>query len=171
MIRTVIEVAGHTPFKPFPKSATGRRTVPIPSGLVLVIREHRRCWSAQREELIFANKVGASLRWTLFRPRIWRPSLVRVGLLAAVVSVPGGFEARWADDAGVSHVEWSSGRPRLCSTSRGTRLVGCVSMICGTRTPRDCSSTTGFRGTWCNGHGARALIDNAGSLHPADRQQ
>jgi integrase len=31
VIRTVIEVAGHASFKPFPKSAAGRRTVPMPA--------------------------------------------------------------------------------------------------------------------------------------------
>jgi integrase len=44
MIRTVIEVGGRTSFKPFPNSAAGRRTVPLPSWRVPIIREHRRRW-------------------------------------------------------------------------------------------------------------------------------
>ncbi|MGH3546863.1 MAG: hypothetical protein ACRDQU_01785 [Pseudonocardiaceae bacterium] len=30
VIRTVVEVSGHTSFKPYPKSSAGRRTVPLP---------------------------------------------------------------------------------------------------------------------------------------------
>ncbi len=40
MIRTVVEVSGTTAFKPFPKSAAGRRTVPIPAWLVPLLRDH-----------------------------------------------------------------------------------------------------------------------------------
>jgi integrase len=105
VIRTVVEVAGHTSFKPFPKSAAGRRTVPMPSWLVPVIREHRRLWPTQSEEPIFANEVGTPLRRTLFRSRIWRPSLVRAGLLGAVVVVDDGFEAQWTDDTGAKSTE------------------------------------------------------------------
>jgi integrase len=38
VIRTVIEVNGHTAFKPFPKSRAGRRTVPLPAWLVDILR-------------------------------------------------------------------------------------------------------------------------------------
>jgi hypothetical protein len=61
VIRTVIEVGGHTSFKPFPKSRAGRRTVPIPAWLVEIIREHLRQWPALAGEPIFANEVGAPL--------------------------------------------------------------------------------------------------------------
>jgi integrase len=40
VIRTVIEVAGHTSFKPYPKSTAGRRTVPLPGWLVTILRAH-----------------------------------------------------------------------------------------------------------------------------------
>ncbi len=105
VIRTVIEIGGHTSFKPFPKSRAGRRTVPIPSWLVTIIREHLRRWPALDGEPLFANEVGAPLRRTIFRSRIWRPSLVRAGLLGAVVAVDGGFDAQWTDDAGAKHTE------------------------------------------------------------------
>lgn len=92
VIRTVIEVAGRSSFKPYPKSRAGRRTVPLPGSLVDVIREHLRRWPALGGEPLFANEVGAPLRRTLFRSRVWRPALVRAGLLGAVVPVGGGFE-------------------------------------------------------------------------------
>jgi integrase len=105
VIRTVTEVGGHTVFKPFPKSAASRRTVPLPSWLVPIIREHRGRWPTASDEPVFTNEVGAPLRRTLFRSRIWRPSLVRAGLLGEVVPVTGGLEARWTDEAGASHTE------------------------------------------------------------------
>jgi integrase len=40
VIRTVIEVSGHTAFKPYPKSAAGRRTIPLPSWLMEIISHH-----------------------------------------------------------------------------------------------------------------------------------
>ena len=105
MIRTVIEVAWHTAFKPYPKSRAGRRTVPLPGWLVEIIGEHIRRWPTLAGEPIFANEVGAPLRRTLFRSRIWRPSLVQAGMLGAVAAVGGGFEAQWTDSEGVKHTE------------------------------------------------------------------
>lgn len=106
VIRTVVEVSGHVSFKPFPKSRAGRRTIPIPAWLVVVIRAHLGQWPIANETApVFANEVGAPLRRTLFRTRIWRPSLVRAGMLGAVVKLDRGFEAQWTDEAGVKHTE------------------------------------------------------------------
>ncbi|NMI00851.1 tyrosine-type recombinase/integrase [Pseudonocardia acidicola] len=105
VIRTVIEVSGHTSFKPFPKSRAGRRTVPLPAWLVTTIRAHLDRWPTQPSAPIFANEVGGALRRTLFRTRVWRPSLVRAGMLGAVVAVDGGFEAQWSDADGTKHTE------------------------------------------------------------------
>jgi integrase len=106
VIRTVVEVGGHTTFKPFPKSRAGRRTIPLPGWLVPVIRTHLDTWPTDGDGPIFANEVGAPLRRTLFRSRIWRPSLVRAGLLGAVVQLGRReWEAQWTDDDGVKHAE------------------------------------------------------------------
>ncbi len=106
VIRTVIEVSGRTSFKAFPKSAAGRRTIPVPGWLVSVIAAHLARWPGEDNAPIFANEVGAPLRRTLFRSRVWRPALVRAGLLGAVVAVEGGwFRAQWSDVAGVKHTE------------------------------------------------------------------
>jgi integrase len=40
VIRTVVEVSGHTSFKPFPKPAAGRRTIPLPGWLQPIIQTH-----------------------------------------------------------------------------------------------------------------------------------
>ena len=45
--------------------------------------------------LILTNEVGGPLRRTLFRSRVWRPALVRAGLLGEVTEVDGKFEAVW----------------------------------------------------------------------------
>jgi hypothetical protein len=95
VIRTVVEVSGHVSFKPFPKSRAGRRAVPIPTWLIVIIREHLDRWPITDDGApVFANEVGAPLRRTLFRTRIWQPSLVRAGLLGAVLRLDRGFEAQ-----------------------------------------------------------------------------
>jgi integrase len=103
VIRTVIEVAGHTSFKPYPKSTAGRRTVPLPGWLVTILRTHLDRYPLGEADLIFANQAGGALRRTLFRSRIWRPSLVRAGLLGSVVPDGDAYLARWADSTGQRH--------------------------------------------------------------------
>ena len=100
VIRTVTEVAGHTEFKPFPKSRAGRRTVPIPAWLVGELRDYLRQYPQGPQGLIFTNEVGGPLRRTLFRSRVWRPALVRAGLLGEVGEVGEKFEAVWMNDRG-----------------------------------------------------------------------
>jgi hypothetical protein len=96
VIRTVIEVSGTSRSSRSPKSRAGRRTVRSLLGWS-IIREHLREWPALAGEPVFANEVGAPLRRTLFRSRIWRPSLVRAGLLGAVVTAGDKIEAHWTD--------------------------------------------------------------------------
>ncbi|GAA2538858.1 site-specific integrase [Pseudonocardia hydrocarbonoxydans] len=103
VIRTVIEVAGHTSFKPFPKSTAGRRSVPLPGWLTTILREHRERYPLGEGDMIFANEVGGALRRTLFRSRVWRPALVRAGQLGSVTPDGELFAARWTDDAGKRH--------------------------------------------------------------------
>jgi integrase len=99
VVRTVVEVSGNTSFKPFPKSAAGRREVPLPTWLVAIVRERLERWPTEENAPVFANEVGAPLRRTLFRSRIWRPSLVRAGLLGQVRG-EGPYLGRWTDVAG-----------------------------------------------------------------------
>src|SRR4030081_229218 len=40
VIRTVVEVAGTTSFKQFPKSRAGQRSVPLPRWVTSMLREH-----------------------------------------------------------------------------------------------------------------------------------
>jgi integrase len=101
VIRTIIEVSGQTSFKPFPKSAAGRRTVPLPPWLVEIIREHRESYSSGENGLVFPNAVGRPLRRTLFRSRVWRPALIRAGMLGTVTVVDDEtVRAGWVDPTG-----------------------------------------------------------------------
>jgi integrase len=103
VIRTVVEVGGNTTFKPFPKSRAGRRAVPLPGWLLPIIREHLDRWPGPASAPVFANEAGAPLRRTVFRARIWRPALVRAGLLGGVTADGKAFDAHWTDEQGEQH--------------------------------------------------------------------
>jgi integrase len=170
VIRTVTEVAGRISFKPFPKSAAGRRVVPLPAWLVPIIHEHRTRWPTGSDEPVFANEVRAPLRRTLFRSRIWRPSLVRAGLLGEVAPAGGGFEARWTDEAGIAQ----RAAPDLGS-SRATRRPAPVGRAALPRpAPLLHDVARGRRSTaqhGAAGDGTRTLVDHTRPLHAPHRQQ
>jgi hypothetical protein len=71
----VVEVAGHTQFKGYPKLTAGRRTIPLPGWLVEILRTRVERYGYEEADLLFANGVGGAHRRTLFRARQWRPSL------------------------------------------------------------------------------------------------
>lgn len=101
VIRTVTGVAGRVEFKPYPNSRAGRRTILIPQWLTAELRDHIARHEQGLHGLIFTNELGGPLRRTLFRTRVWRPALVRAGLLGEVSEVDGKFEAVWMTEAGV----------------------------------------------------------------------
>lgn len=105
VIRTVTEVAGHIEFKPFPKSRAGRRTVPIPRWLVDELADHMARYPRGPQGLIFTNEADGPLSRTSFRSRVWRPALVRAGLLGEVSEVGEKFEAVWMNTDGEVHSE------------------------------------------------------------------
>ncbi len=106
MILTVVEINGHTAFKLYPKSGAGRRTIPLPDWLVPMLRDHTTRYPPGRAGLIFPNQVGMPLRRTLFRTRVWRPTLVRAGLLGTVTKINSStgsgdeYRATWTADDG-----------------------------------------------------------------------
>lgn len=105
VLRTVIEVNGNTSMKPFPKSSAGRRTIPLPAWVVTLLREHLDAYPLGEGGLVFANEVGGALRRSLFRTRIWRPSLVRAGMLGAVTAEGDEFAACWMGGDGIPRRE------------------------------------------------------------------
>ncbi|WP_433798133.1 tyrosine-type recombinase/integrase [Actinomycetospora sp. CA-084318] len=101
VVRTVVEVAGHRSFKPFPKSVAGRRDVPIPGWARTLITEHVERWPSPSTSPVFANEIQGPIGRTAFRARVWRPSLVRAGFIGEVKKLgEKKFEARWRDKDG-----------------------------------------------------------------------
>lgn len=106
VVRTAIEVAGHVEFKPFPKTKLGRRTVPLPDWARTELQRHMETYSRGPRGLIFTNEAGGFLRRTLFRSRVWRPTLVRAGLLGEFFELDSGlYEGVWSDEDGKVHSE------------------------------------------------------------------
>ena len=104
VIRTLTEVAGHVQVKPYPKSRAGRRVVPIPEFALSELREHVTGFPPGADGSIFTNSTGRPLRRTLFRSRVWRPALVRAGLLGEVAATDSGtWRGRWIDASLTTH--------------------------------------------------------------------
>ncbi|MEU7903333.1 tyrosine-type recombinase/integrase [Actinoplanes sp. NPDC049118] len=99
--RVGIEVAGTVTFKPYPKSRAGRRAVPLPPFAVKLLKAHADLVTPGPSGEIFTNEAGGSMRRTVFRAWIWRPALVRAGLLGQVTQVgPREWRATWRDRDG-----------------------------------------------------------------------
>lgn len=106
VVRVAVEVSGHVTLKPYPKSRKGRRVVPLPDFAAELLSQHERRYPVRTHGLVFTSSTGAAVRRTTFRAKVWRPSLVRAGLLGKVVEVGEQvFEAVWTDRAGC---EWSA---------------------------------------------------------------
>jgi integrase len=78
VVRVIVEVRGHLSVKPFPKTAAGRRVVPIPRQLVELLAWYRQAFPSP--ELVFTDTAGGPLRRTGFRTRVWKPAVRRSGL-------------------------------------------------------------------------------------------
>ena len=61
VIRTVVEVAGHTRFKGYPKSTAGRRSSRCPGWLVDILREHTERYGYGEADLLFGTRSGAPI--------------------------------------------------------------------------------------------------------------
>jgi len=110
VVRVAVEVAGHVSIKPYPKSRAGRRSVPLPPFVVQLLVEHRAVGGRpEPAATVFANSAGGNLGRGHFRSRVWRPALVRAGLLGGV-SENGSdcFKARWPGALGI---EWAAEFP------------------------------------------------------------
>lgn len=86
---------GQVTTKPYPKSRAGHRTVPIPPLVQQMLKQHRDLYGHGPHGEVFVNEAGTPLRRGLFRARVWRPSLVRAGLLGSVVENGNEYQATW----------------------------------------------------------------------------
>jgi integrase len=104
IVRVAVEVAGTVTTKPFPKSKAGRRGVPLPPLVVDLLNAHRTAYPPGPSGEIFTNQAGGPPRRSLFRSRVWRPALVRAGLLGGVAETGlDKWQVRWRDNEGL---EW-----------------------------------------------------------------
>jgi integrase len=102
--RTVVEVAGSASPKPYPKSRAGHRTIPLPAWVALALKVHLDEYKQGPNGEIFVNAVGGALLRGNFRDRVWRPSLVRAGLLGELEKQDDGtFFISWTDRDGDRH--------------------------------------------------------------------
>jgi integrase len=119
VIRTLTEVAGHVQVKPYPKSRAGRRTVPIPGFALAELERHVKAYPPGPDGLVFVNSAGGPLRRTLFRSRVWRPALVRAGLLGDVTRTETEWRAMWEDSADTTHfAEFPTEREAVAHVAR-----------------------------------------------------
>jgi integrase len=96
--RVIVEVSGQLYLKPYPKSKAGRRTVPMAPYAWRAMREHGRTFPAGPAGEVFRNRLGELPKRTSFRVRVWRPALVRAGLLGKVVQLGDDeYLALWED--------------------------------------------------------------------------
>jgi integrase len=101
VVRVAVEVSGHVTDKPYPKSRAGRRVVPLPGFVVELLTEHKDRYPPGASGLVFTSRSGAAVRRTTFRAKVWRPSLIRAGLLGKIVEVGEyKFMAHWHDSEG-----------------------------------------------------------------------
>lgn len=107
VVETLVEVSGKITPKPYPETRAGRRTVPIPPELVAILTNHRtRSNATGGGDLAFTNTSGGPIGRTSFHSRIWRPVLVRAGMLGRVTATgPHRFVPTWPDTTGM---EWSA---------------------------------------------------------------
>lgn len=102
--QVAVETAEAVWIKPSPKTRAGVRTVPLPR---FALDELSRLRAGLEEEpgphdLVFDTRNGTLLRRSNFRRQVWRPALVRAGLLGRVVSEGGHrFVAYWFDAEGL----------------------------------------------------------------------
>jgi integrase len=110
--RVAVEVAGNVTSKPYPKTHHGGRSVPLPSFAIDALREHIDTYPPMRTGEVFTNEAGP-VRRTLFRSRVWRPALVRAGLLGKVIRDDDeAYRAVWQDMAGTE-------QEAVCRSERG----------------------------------------------------
>jgi integrase len=102
--QVAVETSGSVVIKPSPKTRAGVRTVPLPR----FVSERLKAMHAELESaptasaLVFDTRTGTALRRSNFRRQVWRPALVRAGLLGRiVVQDERRLIACWLDDAGI----------------------------------------------------------------------
>jgi integrase len=165
--QVLVEVRGTRVVKPFPKSKAGVGTVPLPTFVVELLKARRDAIgdASKPAGLVFPGSTGDGLLRASFRRDVWRPALVRAGLLGSVVELgPDKWRARWRDTEGVewtnefmserdavAHLVERAGRATFSRFAPFVRYVACVAGAAGQR----CAA----------GDGARGAVNDAQPVH------
>ncbi|MFI7646690.1 hypothetical protein ACIBTZ_11500 [Micromonospora sp. NPDC049460] len=76
-VQITAETHGGILFHPYPKSRAGVRTVPLPGFLLAALRQLRtEAGDLDPRTLVVRDRIGCPLRRSIFRRRVWLPSLV-----------------------------------------------------------------------------------------------
>jgi hypothetical protein len=166
VVRVVGEVAGEVSAKPYPKSKAGRRTVPLAPFAWEALVSHRARYEPGPLDEVFSNRFGELPKRTSFRVRVWRPSLVRAGLLGKVVDLDGGGHlAVWSDQAGVEQREEVASEAAAVEVV-ARRAVGGLRFHDPSTLVRDVAGVVrGADQRRAAGDGPRAGVDHARPLH------
>lgn len=101
--RVLIEVGGRVTEKPYPKTAAGRRTVPLAPFLSALLLDLAKSTDHRPHDPVAVGPAGGNLLRGNFRRRIWIPALVDAGLLPGLsvhVDGDGRHVATWVDKDG-----------------------------------------------------------------------
>ena len=120
--QVAVETAAAVTLRPYPKSRAGVRTIPLPDFLRRQLTAHRELTLGDTEPdprwLVFPTRNGTPQRRSNFRRQVWRPALVRAGLLGSVEAIAGGWRASWPDSSGTTqHREFPTEREALAHVS------------------------------------------------------
>ncbi|MEV0267391.1 tyrosine-type recombinase/integrase [Hamadaea sp. NPDC050747] len=101
-----VETAEEVTIKPYPKTRAGVRTIPLPPFVVKELHALFDRHQPSAGDLVFTTANGTAYRRSNFRRQVWRPLLVRAGLLGRIVeSGAHRYVAHWPDAEGI---EWSA---------------------------------------------------------------
>ena len=98
--QVVVETARNLTIKPYPKSRAGVRVVPLPAFVVAALQNRIATLPDEPDPrtLVFCTANGTPLRRSNFRRQVWRPALVRAGMLGSVACIgPSRWIATWPD--------------------------------------------------------------------------
>jgi len=79
VVEQLNELGGQLSFGP-PKTAAGRRSVSLPVGLAVMLREHVLRPEVAHSGLVFPTPLGEPMRRSNFARRVWAPATKAVGL-------------------------------------------------------------------------------------------
>jgi integrase len=101
-----VETATAVTLRPYPKSRAGVRMIPLPDFLLSQLTAHRELALGNTEPdprwLVFLTRNGTPQRRSNFHRQIWRPALIRAGLLGEAEAVAGAWWATWPDSSGAT---------------------------------------------------------------------